>query len=64
VKKLIVESSMMAKTHLHLTVRELVEKLLKLNQNNEIRYEYDSSSCSLYWLEIKEEDENTYIIVP
>lgn len=55
---------MMAKTHLHLTVRELVEKLLKLNQNNEIRYEYDSSSCSLYWLEIKEEDENTYIIVP
>ena len=38
--------------HKHLTVKQLVQMLLKLDQEKEIRYEYDSSDCSLYWLEI------------
>lgn len=39
-------------THKHLTVKQLVEMLSKLDQEKEIRYEYDSSDCTLYWLEI------------
>lgn len=35
-----------------MTVKQLVEILSKLDQEKEIRYEYDSSDCSLYWLEI------------
>lgn len=41
----------------HLKVKQLVEMLLKLDQEKEIRYEYDSSSCSLHWLEIHDMDE-------
>ena len=39
-------------THKRLTVKQLVERLSKLDQEKEIRYEYDSSDCTLYWLEI------------
>ena len=44
-------------THKHLTVKQLVEMLSKLDQEKEIRYEYDSHSCSMYWLEIIETDD-------
>ena len=44
-------------TQEHLTVKQLVKMLSKLDQEKEIRYqydshEYDSSACSLYWLDI------------
>ena len=39
-------------TYKHLTVKQLIEMLSKLDQEKEIRYEYVSSDLSLYWLEI------------
>lgn len=40
----------------HLKVKQLVEMLLKLDQEKEIRYDYDSNSCSLGWLKIYDMD--------
>ena len=44
-------------SHLHLTVGQLLEMLSTLDPNKEIRYEYDSHSCSMHWLEIQEIDD-------
>lgn len=45
----------------HLKVKQLAEMLSKLDQEKEIRYEYDSNSCSLYWLNIL--DMGTYYLM-
>lgn len=44
--------------HKGITVKQLIDKLSKLDLEKEIRYEYDSSDCSLYWLEIEDLDDH------